>query len=99
MSNFTKEMIDDYANKLLIGLSEDERNMIQQEFDEIEKNMNLINQIPNISDVEVQSYPYEMEIDELRCDDDIAEEINIDVLLRNCDVVEGREVEVPKVVG
>ena len=25
MSNFTKEMIDDYADKLLIGLTEEER--------------------------------------------------------------------------
>lgn len=37
MSNFTKEMIDDYADKLLIGLTEEERTNIQEEFDEIEK--------------------------------------------------------------
>ena len=42
MSNFTKEMIDDYADKLLIGLTEEERTNIQEEFDEIEKNMDLI---------------------------------------------------------
>ena len=50
MSNFTKEMIDDYADKLLIGLTEEERTNIQEEFDEIEKNMDLINKIPNIKD-------------------------------------------------
>ena len=52
MSNFTKEQIDYYADKLLIGLTEEEM-----------------------------------------------EEIDIETLLRNCDQYEGREVEVPKVVG
>ena len=99
MSNFTKEMIDYYADKLLIGLTEEERTNIQKEFDEIEKNMDLINQIPNIKDTEPLSYPFEMIIDDLRSDDEVMEEIPIDDLLRNCDQYEGREVEVPKVVG
>ena len=99
MSNFTEEMIDDYANKLLIGLTDEERKMIQQEFDDIEHSMELINKIDGIKDVEPQSYPFEMEIADLRSDDDVDEEIPIDILLRNAGSVEGREVEVPKVVG
>ncbi len=99
MSNFTKEKIDKYANDLLIGLTEEERTMIQEEFDTIEKNMDLINEIPNIKDVEPQSFPFEMEVFDLRSDDDEGEEIPIDTLLRNCDQFEGREVEVPRVVG
>ena len=99
MSNFTKEMIDDYADKLLIGLTEEERTNIQEEFDEIEKNMDLINQIPNIKDTEPLSYPFEMVVDDLRSDDEVRAQIPIEELLRNCDRYEGREVEVPKVVG
>ena len=99
MSNFTKEMIDDYADKLLIGLTEEERTNIQEEFDEIEKNMDLINQIPNIKDTEPLSYPFEMVVDDLSSDDEVGEEIPIEELLKNCDQYEGREVEVPKVVG
>lgn len=99
MSNFTKEKIDYYADALLIGLTDEERDMIMREFDQIEKNMNLINEIPNIKDVEIQSYPFDMVVDDLRSDEDEGEEIPIDTLLRNCDRVEGREVEVPKVVG
>ena len=99
MSNFTKEMIDDYADKLLIGLTEEERTNIQEEFDEIEKNMDLINQIPDIKDTEPLSYPFESVVDDLRSDDEVGEEIPIEELLRNCDQYEGREVEVPKVVG
>ena len=99
MSNFTKEKIDKYAKDLLIGLTDKERDMIQEEFDVIEKNINLINEIPNIKDVEPLSYPFEMYVDDLRSDDEVGEQIDIDDLLSNCDVVEGREVEVPKVVG
>ena len=99
MSNFTKEMIDDYADKLLIGLTEEERTNIQEEFDEIEKNMDLINKIPNIKAAEPLSYPFEMVLDDLRSDDEAGEEIPIEELLKNCDQYEGREVEVPKVVG
>ena len=99
MSNFTKEKIDKYAGDLLIGLTNEERDMIQSEFDEIEKNMELINNIPNIKDVEIQSYPFDMEVESLRSDDEVGEQIDIDDLLSNCDRVEGREVEVPKVVG
>ena len=99
MSNFTKEMIDDYADKLLIGLTEEERTNIQEEFDEIEKNMDLINEIPNIKNTEPLSFPFEMTIEDLRNDDEVGEEIRIEELLTNCDQYEGREVEVPKVVG
>ena len=99
MSNFTKEKIDYYANAHLIGLSDEERNMIQEEFDQIDKNINIINEIPNIKDVEPQSYPFDMEVSDLRDDSIEGEEIPIDVLLRNADQTEGREVEVPKVVG
>ena len=99
MSNFTKEKIDKYASDLLIGLTSSERDMIQSEFDEIEKNMELINNIPNIKETEIMSFPFEMEVDELRSDDEVGEEIDINELLSNCDRVDGREVEVPKVVG
>ena len=99
MSNFTKEKIDKYASDLLIGLTDEERDMIQSEFDEIEKNMELINNIPNIKDEEIMSYPFDMEADDLRSDDEVGEHIDIKDLLSNCDRTDGREVEVPKVVG
>ena len=99
MSNFTKEKIDKYASDLLIGLTENERDMIQEEFDSIEKNMELINKIPNIKDIEPQSFPFEMYAEDLREDTSEGEKIDVEELLSNCDQVEGREVEVPKVVG
>ena len=61
--------------------------------------MDLINEIPNIKDVEIQSFPFDMEVEDLRDNNVEGEIIPIDTLLRNCDRVEGREIEVPKVVG
>ena len=99
MSNFSKEKIDYYAGSLLIGLTDSERDMIEAEFDQIEKDINIINEIPNIKEVDPQSYPFDMVIEDLRNDEEEGEVIPIDTLLRNCDRTEGREVEVPKVVG
>ena len=39
---FTKELVDDLANKLLIGLSEEENAMVLNEFDAIDANIDLI---------------------------------------------------------
>jgi len=99
MSKFTLEMIDDYADKLLIGLKDEEKKMIQEEFDSIDSNMDLINNIDGISEIECLSFPFEMEVSELREDDDVIETIDVDTLLSNCDRIDGREIEVPKVVA
>ena len=42
MTKFTKELIENYGDKLLIGLTETETNNLLDEFEVIEENMNLI---------------------------------------------------------
>ena len=98
MSKFTKEMINDYAEKLLIGLTPEENAMVLKEFDVIDAQMELINNILGISEVEPMTHTLDNLEFELR--EDIAED-SIDIIdaLKNCDKVEGREIEVPKVVG
>ena len=56
MSKFTKEMVTEYADKLLIGLSEDENKMVLDEFEVIDKNIDLINRIPGIEKVDPYSW-------------------------------------------
>lgn len=95
---FTKEKINDYADKLLIGLSDEECNTLLEEFDVIRENMEIISNIENISEVEPQSFPCEFKISSLR--EDIAKEsLPIEDILANCDQSIDRMVEVPKVVG
>jgi len=98
MGKFTKEMVDDYADKLLIGLTEEENKMVLDEFDIIDKTLDLVNQIPNIKDVEPMTHCLDDFVYELRSDEP-EESIPIEELLRNCDDTDGDEIEVPKVVG
>ncbi len=98
MSKFTKEMVEDYADKLLIGLTEEECQMVLNEFDVIDQNIDVINQMPNIDSVEPMSFCLDdLEVD-LR-EDEIEESTSIEELLQNCDETSDREVEVIKVVG
>ena len=98
MSKFTKELVDTLADKLLIGLSDEENEMVLSEFEEIDANIDLINEIDGISDVEPMTHCLDDFVYELR--EDVAEEsIAIEDLLRNSDDTEDREIVVPKVVG
>ena len=97
MKKFTKEMVDDYADKLLIGLTEEENQMVLDEFEIIDNSINLINQIPNIKNVEPMSHCLDNFIYEL--DEDIIEETTpIEDIFKNSDEVIEREISVPKVV-
>lgn len=98
MNHFTKEMVDKYADKLLIGLTDEENKMVLEEFDEIDKNIDLINKIPNLDKVEPMTHCLDDFEYELR--EDIPEEsVPIEELLQNCDGYSDREVSLPRVVG
>lgn len=98
MNKFTKEMIDDYADKLLIGLTDDENNMVLKEFDVIEKSMEKIANMPDIEKVEPMTHALDDFSFTLR-EDVVEESISVENLLQNCDASEDDFVSVPKVVG
>ena len=98
MQKFTKEMVDDYADKLLIGLTDEENKAVLDEFSIIDQSIDLINKIPNISNVEPMTHA----LDDFVCDfreDVIEESIPIEDLLANADENDGSAVEVPRMVG
>ena len=94
---FTKDMVNDYADKLLIGLTEEETNMVLDEFSIIDETINKINDIKDIEKVEPMTHCLDRYITELR-DDVVEESVPIDELLQNCDSHTDKEVELPKVV-
>ena len=98
MSKFTKEMVDIYADKLLIGLSEEENKRVLDEFEEIDRQIDLINQIEDIESIEPMTHTLDDFVFELR-DDEAEESESIEDILRNSDECTDREIEVPKVVG
>lgn len=94
---FTKEMVNEYADKLLIGLTEEENKMVLEEFNIIDENIDLINQIPNLKEIEPMTHALEPFTYTLR-EDVIEKSVPIDELLQNCDDYVETEVRVPKVV-
>ena len=97
MEKFTKEMVDDYADKLLIGLTEEENKMVLDEFNIIDSDIAKVMEIDNIESVEPMTHTLDDFVYELR--EDVKEEsIDIDDLLKNCDHYINHEVRVPKVV-
>ena len=97
MEKFTKEMVDDYADKLLIGLTEEENKMVLDEFNIIDSDIAKVMEIDNIESVEPMTHTLDDFVYELR--EDVKEEsVDIDDLLKNCDDYINDEVRVPKVV-
>lgn len=97
MQKFTSEMVNDYADKLLIGLTEEENKMVLEEFNIIDKDIAKVMNIDNIDKVEPMTHTLDDFVYELR--EDVAEEsIDIDELLANCDDYINDEIRVPKVV-
>ena len=97
MSKFTKEMVDDYAEKLLIGLTPEENKMVLDEFDVIDEQINIINDIPGIENVEPMTHTLDDFEYELR-EDEVSDSPCIDDILSNCDDSLTDQVKVPKVV-
>ncbi len=98
MSKFTKEMVDSYADKLLIGLTEEENKLVLDEFDIIDAHLDLVNKIPNIESVEPMTHALDDFEYELR-EDVVVESTPIEDLLANAGETDGDEIQVPKVVG
>lgn len=98
MSKFTKEMVDDYAEKLLIGLTPEENKQVLDEFDIIDKKCDIVNLIPNISKVEPMTHCLD-NFEFILREDIVEKAVSVDELLANCEQVSEREIELPKVVG
>ena len=94
---FTEEKVEKLADLLMIGLTDEEKKMVFEEFATIDQNINKINEIPNIEKAEPMTHALDDFVFELR--DDVCEEsVPIEELLQNCEDRTDREVAVPKVV-
>lgn len=97
-NNFTKETIEKLANLLEIGLSEDEANMVLEEFDVIDKNINKITSIPELKSIEPMTHALD-DFEYILREDEAKEPLKIDDILKNAGKTSGDEIEVLKVVG
>lgn len=93
----TKEKLKNYANKLMFDMEDSEYETLLKEFEVIEKQMDLIGNIENITSVEPMTFPFELEGVELRNDNE-SRYIEVEDALSNTGSKKGREIRVPKVV-
>ncbi len=98
MGKFTKEMVDDYADKLLIGLTAEENKKVLDEFEEIDSSIARINEIEDISQITPMTHALDDFVCEFR--EDIKEEsIPKENIFTNCDDSDEDFVVVPRMVG
>ena len=92
-----KEKLKDYANKLMFDMNDDEYTTLQEEFDIILKQMDLIGNIPNISKIEPMTFPFKLEEASLR-EDEIGDYLVVNEVLENAHHQVNDQVKVPRVV-
>ena len=97
MAKLTEEMVINYADKLLIGLTQDEVKMVLDDFEDMDNQIALITKIPNIEKVEAMTHCLD-DFEYVLREDVVEESTDISELLQNCDLTLDREVKVPKVV-
>lgn len=98
MNQFTKEQINDLADKLLIGLNEEENKIILEEFNELENNINSILQIKELQKIKPMTHPFELEEVLLR-EDETIEELDREDVLKNAEEKNLTSIIIPKVVA
>lgn len=92
-----KDKLKDYAKKLMFDMKEEEYTTLQEEFDIILKQMDLIEKIPNIKDVEPMTFPFKNEDVSLR-EDVVGDYLTVGEVLSNVKHQIDDQVKVPKVV-
>ncbi len=92
-----KDKLKEYANKLMFDMKDEEYKTLQEEFDTILKQMDLIGKIDNISEVEPMTFPFVIYDKELR-EDEIGDYLTVGEVLDNAKQQVDDQVKVPKVV-
>ena len=92
-----KETLKMLANKLMFTMNEEEYDTLNEEFETILKQMDLIGKIPNISEVEPMTFPFKNTDAELR-EDEIGDYLTVGEVLENTKYQTRDQVKVPKVV-
>lgn len=92
-----KEKLKEYAAKLMFDMDDAEYETLQNEFDVILKQMDLISKIPNIEEFEPMTFPFITYEQKLR-EDVVKDELTVGEVLENTQHEVNDQVKVPKVV-
>lgn len=92
-----KEKLKKYARLLMFEMNEEEYTTLQDEFEVILKQMDLIGEIEGIDKVEPLTFPFKNEDASLR-EDEEGDYLTVGEVLENAKHVVDDQVKVPKVV-
>ncbi len=92
-----KEYLKDYASKLMFNMKEEEYDTLLSEFDIISKQITMMEEIDNISNIEPMSFPFITYKAKLRKDEE-RNSLEIDEVLKNTSSSYLDQIKVPKVV-
>ena len=92
-----KEQLKEYAKKLMFDMDDDEYTTLQEEFEIILKQMDLIGKIKDIEKVNPMTFPYLNEDATLR-DDEIGDYLTVGEVLENTKYQVQDQVKIPRVV-
>lgn len=92
-----KEKLKSYANKLMFDMKDEEYETLQEEFEVILRQMDLIGKIPDIEKVEPMTFPFKNEDVSLR-DDEVTDYLTVSEVLENAKHQINDQVKLPKVV-
>ncbi len=92
-----KEQLKEYAKKLMFDMDDDEYTTLQEEFEIILKQMDLIGKIKDIEKINPMTFPYLNEDATLR-DDEIGDYLTVGEVLENTKYQVQDQVKIPRVV-
>lgn len=93
-----KEKLKKYAKLLMFDMNDEEYTTLQEEFEVILKQMDVISKIPNIKEVEPMTFPFLLdEVRKLR-EDTVGDYLTVGEVLGNTKHQVDDQVKVPKVV-
>ena len=93
----TKELLEQYAEKLMFKMNDEEYKTLEEEFKTILKQMDLIGEINDIKNIKPMTFPFRNEDVSLR-EDEIDNTLDTKELLINAKEYERNQIKIPKVV-
>lgn len=97
MKKVTKEVLKSNAEKLMFEMSDEDLDLLVNEFGVIQEQMSLIGEIEGVDETTPMTFPFDVTSTFLR-EDVASEPLDRDLALRNAkDVVDG-QIRLPKVV-
>lgn len=97
MKTINNLMLKDIADKLFLELSEDQYHLLLEEISIIEKEMSILDEIPEMKDITPMSFPFEMTSTYLR-EDEPQEALNSNDTVKNAGKSKDGYIVLPKVI-